>query len=119
MTATSVDATVRQTAVSIMLSQLNAMYSRPAFIESQRPLPVAAKQGRTVISTAVASETFCKDVVNVRKEVKAEGSAMVTFMGAEGSVVTVECPKVPLLGPPSQPRGSMHAHAADLRCTGV
>ncbi len=80
-----------------MMSRHTSLHCRPALIESQRPLPAAAKRGRTVISTAVASETFCKDVVNVRKEVKAEGSAMVTFMGAEGSVVTVECPKVPPL----------------------
>ena len=76
-----------------MASQLSSQTCRPTLTTSQRPLPVAAKRGKLVIRSAVASETFCKDVVNVRKEVKAEGSAMVTFMGAEGSVVTVECPK--------------------------
>ncbi len=100
-----------------MMSQLTGLHGRPAVIESQRPLPVAAKRGRTVISTAVASETFCKDVVNVRKEVKAEGSAMVTFMGAEGSVVTVECPKVPLFRPPPppRPRGSLPSTSCTCR----
>lgn len=33
-------------------------------------------------------------MVNTRKEVEATGSVTVTFMGAEGSSVAVECPKV-------------------------
>jgi len=41
----------------------------------------------------VASDTFCKDVVGERKQSAAEGSVIVTFKGAEGSSVQVECPK--------------------------
>ena len=38
---------------------------------------------------------MCKDMVNTRKErLAAEGTATVTFLGAEGQEMSIECPKV-------------------------
>lgn len=45
-------------------------------------------------ATAAFQQKDCRDMVNQRKEVEATGSIIVTFMGAEGSSVAVECPKV-------------------------
>lgn len=68
---------------------------RPTLLGANRPLPrPACRAGRVFASPAVASDTFCKDVINVRKQVDVAGSVIVTFKGAEGASVQVECPKV-------------------------
>ena len=42
-----------------------------------------------------AQEAFCKDKVNtVKGPVKVEGTAAVSFLGAGGQEITIECPKV-------------------------
>ena len=41
-----------------------------------------------------AADAFCKDKVNTTKKVSVEGSATVTFLGAGGQSISVECPKV-------------------------
>ncbi len=41
-----------------------------------------------------AADAFCKDKVNTVKRVNVEGTATVTFLGAGGQSVAVECPKV-------------------------
>ena len=37
---------------------------------------------------------ICKDVVNIKKEVKSEGVARVSFLGAGGHEIQIDCPKV-------------------------
>lgn len=41
-----------------------------------------------------AADAFCKDKVNTVKKVNVEGSATVTFLGAGGQSISVDCPKV-------------------------
>lgn len=61
------------------------------------PAPTQSRGSRASTSH-VRAQAFqqkdCRDMVNVRKEVQVEGSVIVTFRGAEGSEVAVECPKV-------------------------
>lgn len=45
------------------------------------------------ITTASFQQKDCRDMVNERKQVEISGSVIVTFQGAEGSSVAVECPK--------------------------
>ncbi|KAK9839436.1 hypothetical protein WJX81_001882 [Elliptochloris bilobata] len=40
-----------------------------------------------------AADAFCKDKVNIVKKVNVEGTATVTFLGAGGQSISVECPK--------------------------
>lgn len=56
--------------------------------------PTQNRGGRASTTRVYAAESFCKDMVNERKQVTATGSAVVTFAGAEGSIVEVEVPKV-------------------------
>ena len=46
------------------------------------------------LQTYAKQDTFCKDVVNVTKEVKAEGVSRISFLGAEGHEIQIDCPKV-------------------------
>jgi hypothetical protein len=66
----------------------------------------ASAQGRTAVRVH-AADAFCKDKVNTVKRVNVEGTATVTFLGAGGQSVAVECPKVRwglvLLWPPGSP----------------
>lgn len=56
--------------------------------------PTQHRSSRTSVTRVYGADAFCKDMVNERKQVAATGSAIVTFMGAEGSSVAVEVPKV-------------------------
>jgi hypothetical protein len=56
--------------------------------------PTHNRGGRASTTRVYAADAFCKDMVNERKQVAATGTAIVTFMGAEGSSVAVEVPKV-------------------------
>ena len=47
-----------------------------------------------------AQEAFCKDKVNTVKEVvKVEGTATVSFLGAGGQEIAIDCPKVGICHP--------------------
>lgn len=46
------------------------------------------------LQTYAKQDTFCKDVVNVTKEVKAKGVSRISFLGAEGHEIQIDCPKV-------------------------
>ena len=46
------------------------------------------------MQTYAKQDTFCKDVVNVTKKVETEGSSRISFMGAEGHEIQIDCPKV-------------------------
>lgn len=46
------------------------------------------------VQTYAKQDTFCKDVVNVTKKVNTEGSSRISFMGAEGHEIQIDCPKV-------------------------
>lgn len=46
------------------------------------------------LRTAAKQDTYCKDVVNIKKEVKSEGVARVSFLGAGGHEIQIDCPKV-------------------------
>ncbi len=49
----------------------------------------------TGVRVFAAQEAFCKDKVNTVKEVvKVEGTATVSFLGAGGQEITIDCPKV-------------------------
>ena len=55
----------------------------------------APRQSRGSLQVC-AADAFCKDKVNVTKKVSVEGSATVTFLGAGGQSISVQCPKVSL-----------------------
>ena len=98
---------------SILCPEIHAMSTafyrstciRPTFLGAHLSLARLEPRARKSLkSQLVASDTFCKDVVNVRKFVDTEGSVLVTFLGAEGTSVQVSCPLVPLPRPPPSPR---------------
>ena len=64
-----------------------------------------------------AADAFCKDKVNITKKVSVEGSATVTFLGAGGQSVSVECPKVrPPWGSVSQCAQALTQQAPEKHC---
>ena len=72
--------------------------------------PTQHRGSRGSVARVYAADAFCKDMVNERKQVAATGSAIVTFMGAEGSSVAVEVPKVAV-----QPQVWLHPLTLFLR----
>jgi hypothetical protein len=61
-------------------------------IQSGRNRRQTRKTGTRVFA---AQEAFCKDKVNTVKEVvNVEGTARVSFLGAGGQEITIDCPKV-------------------------
>ncbi len=64
--------------------------------------------------TYAKQDTFCKDVVNIRKEVKTEGVARVSFLGAGGHEIQIDCPKVSLSYVPRFT--AAHPHCSQEKC---
>ena len=60
------------------------------------PLRQPKKCSRASRAIAAIQQKDCRDMVNERKQITAEGSVVVTFLGNAGSAVAVECPKVQL-----------------------
>ena len=56
------------------------------------PLP---RRGRGHCTSVYAADAMCKDMVNTRTQRTAsEGTATITFLGAEGQEMSVDCSKV-------------------------
>lgn len=67
----------------------------PHINESQRASRPAQKQRKACLKVR-AADALCKDLVNEPKRLQqsTEGSSTVTFLGAGGKEMSVECPKV-------------------------
>lgn len=74
--------------------------------ESQRASRRVQRQRKADVKVR-AADALCKDLVNEPKRLQqsAEGSSTVTFLGAGGKEMSVECPKVSVrrLGRPTNP----------------
>ena len=59
-----------------------------------------SRRGRGHCTRVYAADAMCKDMVNTRTQRTAsEGTATITFLGAEGQEMSVNCPKVSFLLP--------------------
>ena len=57
--------------------------------------PCRTVRRRMSCRTSAAQDAMCKDKVNsVKAPVRVEGSSAVSFLGAGGQEITIQCPKV-------------------------
>jgi hypothetical protein len=73
--------------------QRPSLPSRASLFSPKLARPVPSR--KFSVETLAAQEPFCRDkVATVPKAVRAEGTSTVSFLGAGGQEISIECPKV-------------------------